>query len=70
MDYKVEMGRAIRAERARAGLSQAKLAKKVGVVTGTLIHWEAGRREPRYTDLLTLSKQFKRKPVDWVPNLV
>lgn len=44
--------------RTENGLSQAQLAKEIGVVQGTIYFWENGINEPTATYLVRLSKFF------------
>ena len=54
-DDKATMGDRLAAARERAGLSEAELARKLGVRVKTLTSWEADEREPRSNYLRTLS---------------
>ena len=45
--------------RTESGLSQAELAKEIGVVQGTIYFWENGTNEPTATYLIRLAKFFK-----------
>lgn len=40
------IGSRIKAERKRAGITQAELAKKLGLATGTIQQYELGKRQP------------------------
>lgn len=44
--------------RTENGLSQAQLAKEIGVVQGTIYFWENGVNEPTATYLVRLAKFF------------
>ena len=44
--------------RIESGLSQAQLAKEIGVVQGTIYFWENGTNEPTATYLARLAKFF------------
>jgi len=46
----------IAACRANVGLSQAELAKKLGVSTPTLISWEKGKTEPKISTYKTIGQ--------------
>ena len=45
--------------RIESGLTQAQLAKEIGVVQGTIYFWENGTNEPTATYLARLAKFFK-----------
>jgi putative transcriptional regulator len=47
--------------RATTGLSQAQLAKRIGVAKGTLLNWEHGRRQPTGPAQVLLA-MIARKP--------
>lgn len=44
----------LRAEQARAGLSNHQLSLASGVGTRTIVHYRAGKRAPRWPNLLRL----------------
>jgi DNA-binding transcriptional regulator YiaG len=54
----------IRAARKEAGLTQAKLAEKLGVSLRTIESWEAGVRQPRYKHghIIERILSFKKPP--------
>lgn len=54
-DDKATMGDRLLAARERAGLSEAELARRLGVRAKTLTAWEADEVEPRSNHLRTLS---------------
>ena len=45
--------------RVESGITQAQLAKEIGVVQGTIYFWENGTNEPTATYLVRLAKFFK-----------
>lgn len=45
--------------RIESGITQAQLAKEIGVVQGTIYFWENGTNEPTATYLIRLAKFFK-----------
>lgn len=45
--------------RTESGITQAQLAKEIGVVQGTIYFWENGTNEPTATYLVRLAKFFK-----------
>lgn len=49
------VGARIAEARVRAGLSQAKLARLIGVNDITVSRWELGSRNPRHTSLIALA---------------
>ncbi len=51
--------------RKRAGLSQPKLAEKIGVSKGNVGDWETGRSKPGSDALIMLSKVFDVS-IDWI----
>lgn len=51
----------IKALRAKLGLTQAKLAAKVGVTLGAVQHWEAGIRKPSGSAVKMLKRIGKGK---------
>ena len=51
-----ELGQRVGAARRAAGLSQDQLADRVGVERRTIQRYEAGERDPRYTDLLLIAR--------------
>ena len=44
--------------RARAGLTQKQLAAELGIVSRTILRWEAGEQTPNLTDLRRLAAYF------------
>jgi transcriptional regulator with XRE-family HTH domain len=50
------IGSLIRAARERASLSQYRLAVALGVTPQTIAAWEAGRTEPRASDVRRLAE--------------
>lgn len=56
------LGPALRAARIGAGLSHAEAAKGAGVALATLENWEAGRTEPRCSQVLRLARLFEVPP--------
>ncbi|MCI5754335.1 MAG: helix-turn-helix domain-containing protein [Clostridiales bacterium] len=49
----------IEAERARAGLSRAQLAERLGVSYGTVKNWMQGATDIPCTKLIALSRMFR-----------
>ncbi|MFJ6615473.1 helix-turn-helix domain-containing protein [Streptomyces sp. NPDC091289] len=49
------LGRRIAYYRRKAGLSQDQLADRIGMERRTIQRYEAGSRDPRYTDLLLIA---------------
>ena len=45
--------------RAKKGMTQAQLAKAIGVSPGNVGDWETGKSKPGYTALATLSRIFE-----------
>ena len=58
----VYLGRAIRQERQRLGLSEAELARKVGVGKRLIARLEAGAADPDFELLLALARALSLKP--------
>lgn len=58
---------AIRAERARVDLTQAQLADLVGVSRPVIVSWEAGAVSPRHSELVKMSRAFKKAVHEWMP---
>jgi ribosome-binding protein aMBF1 (putative translation factor) len=58
----VYLGRAIRRERQRLGLSEAEFAGKVGVGKRLIVRLEAGAADPDYELLLALARALAIKP--------
>lgn len=62
---------ALRVERAELGMTQAELAKALGVTPRAIAHWELGTRTPRAAALFAISR-VTGKPIhhfingDWV----
>lgn len=50
------MGNRIREARKNAKLTQAELARQVGVTQGTVTQWETGRTAPKLHTMLTLAR--------------
>lgn len=51
------LGKRIRESRERAGIKQAELARRVGVITTTAWRWEDGRMEPGLEQLRKISRE-------------
>jgi transcriptional regulator with XRE-family HTH domain len=60
------IGTQIEARRDRAGLTQAALAKLVGITQGTVAKYEDGSRMPSWPVLRKLGTVFHCDPVDLV----
>lgn len=61
----LNVGQKIKDLRKAEGISQAKLAERIGVSAGNVGEWELGRTKPGAEALVSLSKYF-RVPVDWI----
>jgi len=61
----LEVGDRIRELRKSLKISQAELAKKIGVSSGNVGDWERGRAKPGVDALKNLSKFFN-KSIDWL----
>lgn len=59
------IGKRIKDLRKASKITQAELAKKIGVSPGNVGDWERGRAKPGFDALLALSKFFD-KSVDWL----
>jgi len=46
----------LRKLRIKKGLTQEKIAKKIGVTAKSVGHWETGRRKPTFDKLIKLAK--------------
>ncbi|WP_318196924.1 helix-turn-helix transcriptional regulator [Streptomyces sp. MCL20-2] len=55
IDRRRLLGQRIAHHRRNAGLSQEQLADRVGVERRTIQRYEAGSRDPRFTDLLLIA---------------
>lgn len=56
------MGKNLRAERARMGLTQLELADALGVVPISVLRWEAGSSEPDARNLVKMTRFFGCTP--------
>jgi len=61
----LEIGERIKKLREALKISQADLAKSIGVSSGNVGDWERGRAKPGFDALLALSRFFN-KSVDWL----
>ena len=52
----------MRAERARNGMSIAKVAEKIGVHPNAIARWENGQAEPTASNLIALSALYGTTP--------
>lgn len=52
----------MRAERARKGLSIARVAEEIGVHANAVARWESGETEPTASNLLALSALYGCPP--------
>lgn len=59
----------LRELRVAAGLTQQELAERIGVRLGAISRWEAGRREPSWSNILALCaalgvscEEFRKEP--------
>lgn len=52
----------MRAERARNGMSVAKVAEKIGVHPNAITRWENGQAEPTASNLIALSTLYGTTP--------
>jgi transcriptional regulator with XRE-family HTH domain len=62
-------GRALRAERERAGLSQSELARRIGMRPGDVSRFARGVREPRLSTLVRLAFGLGVTPAELVDRL-
>jgi transcriptional regulator with XRE-family HTH domain len=53
----------LKSVRKTEGMTQAGLARLVGVSVDTVRRWEAGSREPRATELQALAEVFGRERI-------
>ena len=53
---------ALRTVRKRQGLTQAQVAKRMGLTTAAYQHYEGGRSEPRMSDVTALAAAMKVHP--------
>jgi transcriptional regulator with XRE-family HTH domain len=63
-----EVGQRIAAGRARLGLSQAELAKRLGRSRAAISLWERGRRSPDLAELLRLGTALQCDPAIFLPS--
>lgn len=63
---------ALRSERAIARLTQRQVAEAVGVAPVTIHYWESDRHpaEPRFSDLVKISKVWRKPLNEWLPDVV
>ncbi|GAQ24171.1 helix-turn-helix domain-containing protein [Tepidanaerobacter syntrophicus] len=61
----MEIGERIKHLREESRITQAELAKEIGVSPGNVGDWERGRAKPRFDALLALSRFFQIS-VDWL----
>lgn len=54
MRYRIDLKR----EREKRGLTQAKLADRIGVTEKSISKWESGRGQPSYENMLKICKEF------------
>ncbi|MFH9761299.1 helix-turn-helix transcriptional regulator [Streptomyces anulatus] len=66
IDRRRLLGQRIAHHRRTAGLSQEQLADRVGVERRTIQRYEAGSRDPRYTDLLLIARALDAELADLV----
>lgn len=64
----MELGKNIYAFRKEQGLSQEKLAERVGVTRQTISNWELGETAPNPEQLILLSKVFQKSIDELVGN--
>ena len=64
--YAQGLGRRLKIALSMHDLSQAELAKKVGVSPMEINHWVSGRREPLAGNLARMAMQFPRTRLDWL----
>jgi transcriptional regulator with XRE-family HTH domain len=53
-------------QRKKRNLSQTQVAALVGTVAATVSNWEAGKTEPRPTQILILCGQWDLEPLDLI----
>ena len=64
-DRRKQFGARVRTMRKLFGLTQAELAKKLGVTTQAIAAYETGKREPPFKNLIGLSRALK-VTADWL----
>ena len=63
----IEIGRAIKVERTRVGLTQVELAERLGWHQTKVSRIEGGDTDPQYLELVALSAVFGRALSEWLP---
>lgn len=58
MNYTLKEWRRLR------GISQSDLAKRIGVSKLTILKWESGGTEPKWSDLTKLAKELNTGGID------
>ncbi|WP_126931532.1 helix-turn-helix transcriptional regulator [Streptomyces sp. NP10] len=66
IDRRRLLGQRIAQHRRKAGLSQEQLADRIGVERRTIQRYEAGSRDPRFTDLLLIAAALEGNVEDLV----
>jgi transcriptional regulator with XRE-family HTH domain len=61
------VGARLRETRADAGLSQAELARRLGVTQAAISNWESGTRQPSLDDLYALAGELEVTVYDLLP---
>ncbi len=64
----VSIGNNLRQARQEAGLTQREAARKIGVSTLTIIHWEQGKHSPMPENAMKIAKTYGLDPgklVSW-----
>lgn len=62
-----DVGKLIRSHREAAGLTQERLASKVGITEGYLSSVERGRKVPSLEKLFDLAEALEVRPADLMP---
>ncbi|MBT2379043.1 helix-turn-helix transcriptional regulator [Streptomyces sp. ISL-111] len=66
IDRRRLLGQRIAHHRRTAALSQEQLADRIGVERRTIQRYEAGSRDPRYTDILLIARALGATVADLV----
>ena len=67
MTNRGDWGRNIRAAREALGMTQTQLADLVGVRQPTIVRWEAGVNEPKFSHCLALARALNKDMADLFP---
>ena len=55
----------LKAARVNAGLTQEQAAKAIGKTKQTIVNWETGKTDIKYSDLIRLSELYEM-PVEYI----